>query len=240
MLRCLLHRAAGSRQIACLPTKRPARPAAEDASLSVVAGRRRRPHRLFPLRRPLLPPPSNLGQTDLSSPGRRRAGPGPHRRLRRDVFELSIAGKVPGAPGGRRSRGPLVLSAPGGFVATWKVASASAFRFRFSVAPPSPSRASPDCRPGAPEARHRPRRNGEGEVGSGSGGASFTSSSPTAARGAEKQQQRGLATDLRGGRWRGSGVLPDSAGRLSLQRSEPGRSVRDGGNASGGGGRDKR
>ena len=72
------------------------------------------------------PTPPKLAHTDLSSPEGDEPG-----QVRIDAydatsFELSIAGKVPGSTRRRRISGPLVLSAPGGFVARWKAAAADA------------------------------------------------------------------------------------------------------------------
>ena len=72
------------------------------------------------------PPPELAGHTDLSSPDGDAPG-----QIRIDAydatsFELSIAGKIPGSTRRRKVSGPIVLSAPAGFVARWKVAPAAA------------------------------------------------------------------------------------------------------------------
>jgi len=181
MLRCLLHRAAGTRRSPPCLSEAAGATAAE--ATRCLSGTRARAS-TFPSSATSTSPPS-LGDTDLSSPD--GDAPGQVRIDAYDAtsFELSIAGKVPGSTRRRKVRGPLVLSAPGGFVATWRVASASASA---SASPPPPSSSASLA---SIAALVSPRPDivivGTGRAasaGSGSGGASFSSSAPTAARGA--------------------------------------------------------
>lgn len=83
-------------------------------------------------------PPSKLAQTSLSpledEPGQVRID-----AYDASSFELSIAGKVPGSTRRKKVSGPLVLSAPGGFVAKWKVGTPRAAASPASAASAAPA-----------------------------------------------------------------------------------------------------